>query len=147
MLVRRFLGEDTGLDIGLGVIVSSLFTAYYSSVSPYKSDFDLFSMQPTQYIIMLTMACGIMKSNASQDNWITDLVIAIAIIGLTTPTMLLLLVRLISPSMGDKLIKKTMLFWRRKERKKVRDQLQEIFALDHEEYIVSEALGAHFPLA
>ena len=36
-----------------------------------------------------------------------------------------------------------MLMWRTKERKQVRKQLEEIFAEDHEEYIVSEALGAN----
>jgi hypothetical protein len=83
-LVRLFCGERTGIDVGIGVLVSSAFAAYYSGASPYNSTFDLVAMRPTQYMIMVTIACGVTKEYGG-DNHFTDIVVTVLIIGLCSP--------------------------------------------------------------
>ena len=104
-----FCGERTGIDVGIGVLVSGAFAAFYSGISPYNSAFDLIAMRPTQYMIMVTIACGVAKEFAGSDNYLTDVVVTVLIIGLCSPLLLFLIVRLLKPDYADRVVQRLYL--------------------------------------
>eukprot|EP00935_MAST-01C_sp_MAST-1C-sp1_P002358 g2358.t1 len=97
-LIRLICGEGTGIDVGVGVMASAGFSVYYSSISPYRSVFDLISMRPTQYLIVIIIACGVATEYGS-DHHLTDVAVTVVIIG-----------------RADRLVKKTRLRWFRSQR-------------------------------
>jgi hypothetical protein len=146
-LVRLFCGERTGIDVGIGVLVSSAFAAYYSGASPYNSTFDLVAMRPTQYMIMVTIACGVTKEYGG-DNHFTDIVVTVLIIGLCSPLLLFLIVRLLKPDFADKVVQRLYLLRYYRERDSLSMQLKKaIDPIENEGegyYILQEAINDVF---
>jgi hypothetical protein len=125
-LVRLTCGEGTGIDVGLGTLASSVFAAFYTAIDPYENPFDLFAMQPTQYLITVTVACGIMKKY-SGDLWITDMLITAMIVGFTTPILFFLIVRLLLPDLTDQCIRRALLWTFHRDYKATVKRLRETF--------------------
>jgi hypothetical protein len=147
-LVRLFCGERTGIDVGIGVLVSGAFAAFYSGISPYNSAFDLIAMRPTQYMIMVTIACGVAKEFAGSDNYLTDVVVTVLIIGLCSPLLLFLIVRLLKPDYADRVVQRLYLLRYHRERKSLSKKLKK--AIDPVEnegegyYILQKAIDDVF---
>jgi hypothetical protein len=103
--------------------VSGAFAAYYSGASPYNSAFDLIAMRPTQYMIMVTIACGVTKEYGG-DNHFTDIVVTVLIIGLCSPLLLFLIVRLLKPDFADKVVQRLYMLRYYRERKSLSMKLK-----------------------
>jgi hypothetical protein len=146
-LIRLFCGERTGIDVGIGVLVSGAFAAYYSGVSPYSSTFDLVAMRPTQYMIMVTIACGVTKEYGG-DNHFTDVVVTVLIIGLCSPLLLFLVVRLLKPDFADKVVQRLYLLRYYRERESLSMELKKVIDPIKNEgegyYVLQEAIDGVF---
>ena len=123
-LIRLVWGEGTGIDVGVGVLVSAVFSAYYNGIAPYHNSFDLVSMRPTQYLISIILACGVMKQY-SVGLTLTDNVITILVIGSTAPVLLFLILRLIAPGLGDRFVQVAMLQRNGRLRRRLFKQVKE----------------------
>jgi hypothetical protein len=146
-LVRLFCGERTGIDVGIGVVVSGAFAAFYSGISPYNSAFDLIAMRPTQYMIMVTIACGVTKEYGG-DNHVTDVVVTVLIIGLCSPLLLFLVLRLLKPDYADRAVQRLYVLRYYRERKSLSEKLKKAIHPEENEgegyYILQEAINDVF---
>jgi hypothetical protein len=104
-------------------------------------------MRPTQYMIMVTIACGVTKEYGG-DNHFTDIVVTVLIIGLCSPLLLFLIVRLLKPDFADKVVRRLYLLRYYRERKSLSMELKK--AIDPIEnkgegyYILQEAIDDVF---
>jgi hypothetical protein len=129
------------------VLVSGAFAAYYSGVSPYNSTFDLVAMRPTQYMIMVTIACGVTKEYGG-DNHFTDFLVTELIIGLCSPLLLFLIVRLLKPDFADKVVQRLYLLRYYRERESLSMELKKVIDPIKNEgegyYVLQEAIDGVF---
>jgi hypothetical protein len=104
-------------------------------------------MRPTQYMIMVTIACGVTKEYGG-DNHFTDIVVTVLIIGLCSPLLLFLTVRLLKPDFADKVVQRLYLLRYYRERKSLSMKLKKVIdpITNNGEgyYILQEAIDGVF---